>query len=455
MNELTSGADTLATIDKYLKLINEDVSVDSCWADGKNVIHIEYKNKMSGGIIIENFETAQGDLEFINTPVKEEGDRTLGIPLSRKALYWDAHYIERVKYTEKMIKWVADSLEKVGILLDVYKEVQTDFEKMKTLDDYGLVHFYSHGMPYPEKFNIKRVYLLSGTEYLQKDVDKLIEEYKDDIKSHDIRLYTRTAGGEGSGGPQITEFVVSPEFIGKYNDFSKNNTIFYGAFCFSGLGDWQKITKEYGASVYIGYTWSVDTKWSCTWAYDLYRYLSRIEDEHPPYNVDDWETGPCHESIDKYYRTAECSMIFPAATGDKSTTLWEEPEVRVVKTFGSPAFDDFKIKINPVALFGKDYKVKGQWASDVKTYPNAQYSIIAGFIEDDAKFFDLGIFDVKIHEQKEFSRFIDISFNIPKQAKEYKYFKIQLTSRGNNEDNPSKADYFETRIFKIMIFPTD
>lgn len=447
-NLLSEGKDTAFVLEDILAAMKSNTLVESASKSSK-IIWVKYKNKMIGGIVLGYDETASGPLYIESTKVKDNGDETLAIPISHNALFADAHYEERADYTRPIFKKISDSLSKIGysmkLLTNTGLDEKFDIDTMASLDRYGIVHLYSHGCAYPDKNNIKEVYVLTDSKF-NIEKSKRFDKYKDDIASGDVAVMSE----------QIltltkTTYAVSPGFVGKYNDFSKNRTVFYGCFCYSALGNWNKIANTYGASVYIGHTWSVDATWACTWAYDFYRYLSRY-DEDKVYNVADWKSMPTHESVDKVYKNKECAAIFATDFGDDQTTLWELPEQKVVKVFGSPVINDIKLKLSPVANYGKDYKLKGEWAANKSIFPFGQYSIVIGFVKDEAKMFDQGTFDVRVAEQKDFARTFDLSVNIPKQDFTYKFLKVQITTRGYNNSN---NDYFETRIYKVMIFETD
>lgn len=447
LDELAAGGDTTNVLNSMSEKIKQDPDVEDAWVSDK-IIFIKYKNRMISALVFEHYEKLDMESDLGFTAKKAKNNTTLDIPASHKVFFWDGHYPERVGWTDDMIDHMEGFLEPIGYEMTVELGdvvYGTDIEDLMGLDQYGMVHLYSHGIAYPNKDNISEIYLLTGSYYKTSTV---LDNYLDDIISGDILLETEDVGG----GIIKTSYGVSPEFIGKYNDFKENKTVFYGCFCFSNLGDWNKIANNFGASVYIGHTWSVEASWANHWAYDFYYILADTSDDKV-YDVGDWETLPSPSGSNKYEATPECSMILPMATGDKSTTIWEMPECKVVKRFGEPAFDDVEIKMPPVANYGREFHIQGKWALNKVLFPEAQYSIIGGFVDDESKIFESGTFDYRAIERKEFFNQFDTKLFIPDDDKSHRYFKLQVTTRANNHDLSN--NYFETRIYKISIFDID
>ncbi len=162
-SSLSLGNDTNSVLDQIVSDLKADPSVEDAWKSNK-MVWVKYKNKMIGNIVIEFDEKEGKPLDFSRTDKKPVNDKPLWVPISHKGLFYDAHYEERYKYTDHLYGCMKDSLTQVGYSVELKTSLdkdKPDLDDLKHLDDYGIVHIYSHGSAYKDNTNIQEVYLLS------------------------------------------------------------------------------------------------------------------------------------------------------------------------------------------------------------------------------------------------------------------------------------------------------
>jgi len=100
----------------------------------------------------------------------------------------------------------------------------------------------------------------------ETDNAKLAGKYYQDVLDGNIVV---TYGPEGS------QVFVDPKFITKNNTGADGSALFYGGFCYSSLGTWKDVMRSSNlAATYVGFDWSVDTRWNAGWAQDVYTRLT-------------------------------------------------------------------------------------------------------------------------------------------------------------------------------------
>ncbi len=260
--------DTMAAMDSVLKVFLQDTLVE--WGEvGEQGIAIQYKNGIRGGILINPLDSPDtSDLDLFSFEKENSLDVNPQnfIPGSKRAIFLNPSYWERKKFADALIKNYKFSLPKVGFDdLEVYLNEEASLEKFTQLNDFGIIHVYTHGWPWPKVKNIQTVFLLTGEVY---SINSFDEKYFDDVSEGNIRIaYSKSI--------KKNVILITPEFLVKYNNLKLNRPLFYGGFCFSDLGNWpQIITNTAGASGYFGFDWSVYTNWNAWWNKKLILFLT-------------------------------------------------------------------------------------------------------------------------------------------------------------------------------------
>ncbi len=124
----------------------------------------------------------------------------------------------------------------------------------------------------------------------------------------------------------LSTFFVSPQFIDTHNDLG-DDTLFYGGFCYSGLGSWPEVMVEgEGVGGYFGFDWSVWTYYNAYWNFHLMRTL--LNDGANPYkNVNDWLTN---DTV-KWYQDRD-RVVHIEYTGKQLLRLFDEEHIPCEET---------------------------------------------------------------------------------------------------------------------------
>jgi hypothetical protein len=129
-------------------------------------------------------------------------------------------------------------------------------------------------------------------------------------------------------------------------------------------------------------------------------------------------------------------------------------EYRIIRESGNADPSGIKLTLPTEVEFGKSYHIRGVWG-DVPTYPDAQYSVLGGFVADESdlekEFWVQAIFRDKFLDLKGFRHYFDSNITIPDTDRSRKYFKLQITMRAYNAANASAPYWLQTRIYKIPI----
>jgi hypothetical protein len=189
----------------------------------------------------------------------------------------------------------------------------------------------------------------------------------------------------------------------------------------------------------------------------------------------DFLTPPSSGAKIEYMKTVELSKFFQAG-GDTTCTMTMElfdaqgktidkwsvdfilspaaAEYRIIKESGNASPSGITLTLPTQVEFGKSYHIRGVWA-DVPTYPDAQYSILGGFVSDETdlekELWVQAVFRDKFVDLKGFHHYFDDTISIPDTDKTRKYFKLQITMRAYDAANASAPYWLQTRIYKIPI----
>jgi len=307
---LEAGMDTVAAMDSVLVRFLEDPDV--AWGEvGGQGIAVRYANGMIGGIFVDPADDPESDLEFPDPDPGPAlpGKTSAADPELSRAILLSAHYHERAQYTDAIIGAYDWRLGAAGFdTLQFYKNNEVTLDALTHLTGYRIVHFYSHGWAWPSSDNIEEVYLMTGEYWTAESHLK----YWNDIENGDLPL-VRIHGG-------TDQFFISPAFIHKYNSLS-NKTLVYGGFCYSGLGSWPEYMVEHaGAGGYVGFDWSVLTRWNAGWSQNL--ILDMLNPAYDPALVmNQWYNS----SLAKAYVWRN-RVVHLAYTGDRMLRMFDTEE---------------------------------------------------------------------------------------------------------------------------------
>jgi hypothetical protein len=201
--------------------------------------------------------------EAEDPPAPTPPGKSAALATESKAIFMNPHNFQRAALATEVMDNYDRLLWSAGFSPLVYLlDFDAGLEAFRDLDDYRIVHFYSHGLPWPSNSDIQEVYLLTGEGW----DDDLYRTYWHDIHDGDLPLIKIPSW--------YPMFCVSPRFIARYNDFSGSGTLVYGGFCYSFLGSWPEvITGEAHAAGYVGFDWSVVSEWNADWNMSLMNHL--------------------------------------------------------------------------------------------------------------------------------------------------------------------------------------
>lgn len=278
LTQLLNTTDTSAAKDSVLNLLLRDPIVQNAGTNTQG-IYIQYENGIRGGIIID-FEDDPTDtvspFEIDQAAHYKSGIRPDAVPAEERNAILNPHYYEREWYTQKILSTYDNRLP-IGGFYEPEAHFNDDcsLEKFTFLENYGIIHIYSHGWAWPSSRNIIDVYLMTG-ENVNERTTNLYWKY---IASGDIPLVILD--------DETQKYFISPEFICDFNNFSDDSTLIYGGFCYSYLGNWPELIINAGALGYFGFNWSVMTKYNAKWARALVTDLTNT-DRLIPMTVTDW-----------------------------------------------------------------------------------------------------------------------------------------------------------------------
>ena len=277
MDRITSEGDTIAAKEFALQKILEYPEVDYAGTNSQG-IYIQYKNGMRGGLIIDfEDEPGNGVLSIKESVKKCENSAPLGnvVPSAKRTIILNPHFDERESYTNVILSAYNEKLPEAGFDKPVLlRDKHCTVKEFASLEGYGIIHIYSHSIPWPSNTNIQKVYLLTGEVYNKPT----FIEYFDYYEKKDFGFFTHD---------RKTRFYVSSEFIAAENNFSEDTTLIYGGFCHSFNGSWPEKMTNAGAAGYFGFNWAVFTDWNVEWARTLITELSD-NSRFVPFNVSSW-----------------------------------------------------------------------------------------------------------------------------------------------------------------------
>jgi hypothetical protein len=330
--EYLQTMDTATAKNALALWFQSDTAVE--WAEVTDQgISVQYKNGICGGIFMDPMDDAPVDTVSMNLSVgpvsaAEHEDLLKVIPTGKKVLFYNPHYIERKQLADKLIRNYKERLPKVGMQLaeeNIYLNDKANLEVLTQLSGYGIIHFYSHGLAWPNKNNIQEVYLMTGQIISGQGALPYIADLR--TKKIIYQYFDKT---------QKNQFFVSPAFITDKNDFSKDNVLIWGGFCYGFLGTWKNIVNKTAAGTYIGADWSVSTWYNANWADELIYNLT-FKPHVQAVTVSDWfsfTTG-----LPKQYTDQQAGRIVKInynGHGDMALWIKVNAEIHPVDAGGAP-----------------------------------------------------------------------------------------------------------------------
>jgi hypothetical protein len=184
-------------------------------------------------------------------------------PGSKKTIFLNPSYWERHWWANPLISVADESFAQVGMDdFDVYINDQCTLDRFTSLSGYGIVHIYSHGIAWPNKNNIREVYLMTG----EPVSDATTRKYWADVQAHSLSMIFDNGANR---------YMISPSFFVRHNDFHDDTTFVYLGFCYSFCGTWQdSLISVAGAGGCAGFDWHVFTNWNSAWGRHLYTHMS-------------------------------------------------------------------------------------------------------------------------------------------------------------------------------------
>ncbi len=314
LTELLAVKDTASALDSLLKTFLKDSNVVEGKVNSQGIF-IRYKNGIISGIMIDPEDGGQYNSTYKSKYISNSGIEKFS-PTSKNTIFINPSYYERADWADQIISLYNTIFPKAGYSAPVlYLNEAATIARLTSLSGYGIVHIYSHGWAYPDKWNIQEVYLMTG-EKVNAETDLA---YENEIKNGNIPLI-KTHKGD-------SRYYISPAFFAEKNNFSKDSSVIYGGFCYSYKGNWpNSLINTAGTGAYTGFTWRVLTGWNSTRAMSLFDTLTNNQLKKPR-DLNYWFTQtPDVEKI-KYDPADKVNCIIKFS-GRNDLTIWE-PKVKV------------------------------------------------------------------------------------------------------------------------------
>lgn len=308
--------DSLDAIEKAYQSFINDENVTSATINSQGIA-VQYSNGIRGGLFLNPKDDAGEEggksLSGFSGPIKDNGLKSL--VNNRKMVFINPHYYERSYFSDQVLNIDATNLARVEIRpVQYYKSTTATLDQFANLAGYGFIQVYSHGFAWPKRNNITDVYLLTG-ETANETTSK---KYWDDLTESNIPIIR--VGVEN-------KYFIAPEFISKYNDFSKDTVLFYGGFCYSFLGGWPDLIDSFADGAYLGFDWSVYTFRNANWSVNMISQMSDTSKANPA-TLGDWMDNPDMEK--SYWNERDQRTVHIYYTGDEKLTLWGDTKVRII-----------------------------------------------------------------------------------------------------------------------------
>ncbi len=304
--------DSMDAINQAYQAFLNSETVSSATINSQGIA-VQYSNGMRGGIFLNprDEESELGKPEPLS-PLNYQENSLKSLVNKRKMILINPHYFERRFYTDQIKRISSANLSRVDIDLSTfYVNEEATVDRFTELSGYGIIQIYSHGWAWPKEENITDVYLLTG----ETANDVTSAKYWNELKTGNIPIMK-------IAGPN--KYLVAPQFIRDYNDFSKDTVMFYGGFCYSFLGNWPDIIETFADGSYLGFDWSVYTNYNANWSVNSIFNLSDTSLSQAM-NLEAWMQDA---SVEKsYWNEEDQRTVHIYYTGDGDLKLWEDVSV--------------------------------------------------------------------------------------------------------------------------------
>jgi hypothetical protein len=310
-----ASMDSASAVDELAKWFRDTSLVESVVVSSQG-LSIRYASGIWGGILLdpERYDEPGVATENLkNYMATGKTGQLKNLPTSKKALFLPASIGEfPVANIRQDDNW-SNSFSNLGYGYDNIIGGAVDLDCLTGIQKLGSVLCLdSHGYAWPADNQISEVYFITG----EKASLPSTEKYYQDILNHDILVLQIV-------NEPTSTYAVSPGFITKYNDFSKDTVLFYGGFCYSYLGNWPFLVDGCASGTYFGFDWAVRSSKCTDWAIDLVNHLADQGPEQP-WTVEDWMTT---SPIAKQYFDAEKNKtVHILYNGNSAFTLWKATE---------------------------------------------------------------------------------------------------------------------------------
>lgn len=296
-------------------------------------ISVSYTNGMFGGILLdpERYDWDQKDSNnHLNKP-EENAAPLKNLPSFKKARCVNAAMDEFFDVDAYQFNTWKEKLNSIGYecVYNLNDEVKLDYLRFLKSRKDGIISLNSHGYAWPARNNIQEVYFLTGEE---QSVNTTQNFYNDLVEKRVIMIKRKNGK---------TRYYIAPDFLTKYNDFSKDTILFYGAFCYSFLGNWPSLVNACASGTYFGFDWAVRSDKCADWAVSLVNYLADKSVDQPN-TTEGWMTNstiPKHYVDEKQNRTIR--ILYE---GNGAFTLWQ-PEYSITGSIEALALDKAPILV--------------------------------------------------------------------------------------------------------------
>jgi len=308
--------DSLDAVEKAYKSFISNKFVESATISSQG-ISVQYDNGMRGGLFLRAKDDRTQETGIMQDAGSQmnKSSNLKSLVNKRKMILINPHYYERSFFTDQIFDITSSNISRAGYELSAfYKNTEAKVDRFTELSGYGIIQIYSHGWAWPKEKNITDVYLLTG-ETANTTTSK---KYWSELKTGNIPIM-KIAGAN--------KYLISPEFIHKYNDFSKDTVLFYGGFCYSFLGDWPDIIESFADGAYVGFDWSVYTFRNANWAVNSMAMMSDTS-KATPFTLEQWMQN---NAMEKSYDNPDDNRVVEIHyVGDGKLTLWDKVKVQLI-----------------------------------------------------------------------------------------------------------------------------
>lgn len=305
--------DSSAAVEALAQWCRDNELVESVQVSSQG-LSIKYFSGIWGGIVIDPKRDDEPALPVTsaNTNLSAGTGKTLkNLPTDKTAIFMEASYDEFSISNDLQDNSWKNSFNGLDYFYDSPAGVQIHLDFLTALQNMGSVLcFDSHGYAWPADNQISEVYFKTG----EKANSVSTEKYYQDILEHKIIIL------EKIGEPASSTYYISPGFITKYNDFSKDTVLFFGGFCYSYLGNWPSLAQACASGTYFGFDWIVRSDKCADWAIDL---VSKMADQEVanPWTTEAWmSSSPIAK---KYFDEEENKTVSILYNGNGGLTLWK------------------------------------------------------------------------------------------------------------------------------------